>query len=203
MKMSESSRGIDKKLYVNNNQNKGVVSAIYDSNETYGVKIIDSKDMPIVKSGPMKGMRPDALLNPLGVPNRLNIAQQYEQELNFISLYIRNKIKLSKSLEEKEKWYFDFIKNVNVDQYNTTKKIYDNFTLEEKNQYMKECEEIIYIHQEPFFNYTDLDLLCDLYEKYDFVKPFELEGINIPLVIGEMYFMRLKHDLIIYIKGRV
>ena len=30
--------------------------------------------MPIVKSGPLKGLRPDAILNPLGVPNRLNPA---------------------------------------------------------------------------------------------------------------------------------
>ena len=150
--------------------------------------------MPIVKSGPLKGLRPDAILNPLGVPNRLNPAQQYEQELNFISLYIRDKIKQSKTLEEKEKWYFDFIKDINIDQYENTKSLYDELSLEEKEEYMKECEERIYIHQEPFFNNTDLDLLCNLYKKYDFVKPFELDGINIPLVIGEMYFMRLKHD---------
>ena len=124
----------------------------------------------------------------------MKILQQYEQELNFISLYIRDKIKQSKTLKEKEKWYFEFIKDINIDQYENTKPLYDELSLEEKEEYMKECEERIYIHQEPFFNNTDLDLLCNLYKKYDFVKPFELDGINIPLVIGEMYFMRLKHD---------
>ena len=74
MKMSESSRGIDKKLYVNNNQNKGVISSIYDNGNTYNIKLVDSCDMPIIKSGPLKGLRPDAILNPLGVPNRLNPA---------------------------------------------------------------------------------------------------------------------------------
>lgn len=124
----------------------------------------------------------------------MKILQQFEQEFNFISLYIRNKIKTSKSREEKEYWYFDFIKSINIRQYHFTREFYNKLSDEDKDEFLKECEEVIYIHQEPFFNDTNLKLLEDLYAKYDFVKPFEFEGINIPLVMGEMYFMRLKHD---------
>ena len=176
------------------NGNKGVISGIYGDNDTYSVNIIDSCDMPVIKSGPLKGQRPDIILNPLGVPNRLNPSQQFEQEFNFISLYIRNKIKTSKSREEKEYWYFDFIKSINIRQYHFTREFYNKLSDEDKDEFLKECEEVIYIPQEPFFNDTNLQLLEDLYAKYDFVKPFEFEGINIPLVMREMYVMRLKHD---------
>lgn len=120
--------------------------------------------------------------------------QLYEQEFNFISMYIRLKIKESKTLEEKEYWYFDFINTINIRQYNFEKKFYDNLSEENKIQFMKEAEEKIYIHQEPFYNDTDFTLLQTLYDKYDFVKPFKFEGINIPLVMGELYFIKLKHD---------
>ena len=195
MKMREISRAIDKKLSDNNNQNKGVISEIREGDEAVPtVIVVDDDKMPIIKSGPFKGLRTEVCLNPLGVINRINPAQLYEQEFNFIAMYIKLKIKESKTREEKEKWYFDFINDINPNQYKFTKEWYSKLNDEQKDEFLKECEDKIYIHQEPFYNRTDLQLLCDLYDKYDFIQPFEFEGINIPLIMGEMYFLRLKHD---------
>ena len=124
-------------------------------------------------------------------------------EFNFISMHIRLKIKEAATREEKEYWYFDFIGTINPKQEKFTREYYDNLSDEDKDLFLKEAEKVIYIHQEPFYNNTDFNLLCTLFEKYDFAQPFEFEGINTPLIMGEMYFLRLKHDLIICIKGRV
>ena len=175
--------------------NKGVISEIREGDEAVPtVIVVDDDKMPIIKSGPFKGLRTEVCLNPLGVINRINPAQLYEQEFNFIAMYIKLKIKESKTREEKEKWYFDFINDINPNQYKFTKEWYSKLNDEQKDEFLKECEDKIYIHQEPFYNRTDLQLLCDLYDKYDFIQPFEFEGINIPLIMGEMYFLRLKHD---------
>ena len=195
MKMREISRGVDKKLHANNDQNKGVISEIRNNDEEYPpVIVVDDDKMPIIKSGPFKGLRAEVCLNPLGVINRINVSQLFEHEFNFISMYIKLKIKEANTKEEKEKWYFEYIKDINEDQYEFTKNWYDKLTNEKQMEYLKECEENIYIHQEPFYNNTNFDLLTKLYDKYDFIKPFEFEGINIPLIMGEMYFLRLKHD---------
>ena len=178
--------------------NKGVLSEIDEEEDldanSLDINILDDNKMPYIKSGPFKGMRAEAILNPLGVIGRLNPSQLYEQEFNFISMYIRHYIKEAKTLEEKEDLYFGFIKEINIRQHDFNKKFYDQLSEEDKWEFMKEAEEAIYIHQEPFFNDTDFKMLVRLYDKYDFVKPFEFEGINIPLIMGEMYFLRLKHD---------
>lgn len=150
--------------------------------------------MPIIKNGPFKGTRAEVIANPLGIIGRLNPSQLYEQEFNFISMYIKLKIKESETREEKEKWYFEYIKDINEEQYSFTLNWYSNLTDEEKDLFLEECSQKIYIHQKPFYNDTNFDLLCKLYEKYDFAEPFEFEGINIPLIMGEIFFLRLKHD---------
>lgn len=172
--------------------NKGVISEILDEKDN--IVIIDDSQMPIIKSGPFKGLRAEVCLNPLGIIGRLNPSQNYEHEFNFISMYIRLKIKEASTREEKEHWYFDYIGTINPKQADFTREYYNTLPDEDKDTFLKQAEEVIYIHQEPFFNRTDFDLLCELYDKYDFVQPFEFEGINTPLIMGEMYFLRLKHD---------
>lgn len=61
MKMRETSRGIDKKLYDNNKKNKGVTSTILDD-----VTIVDDDQLPLIEEGPFKGLRAEICCNPLG-----------------------------------------------------------------------------------------------------------------------------------------
>lgn len=172
--------------------NKGVISEIMEDKND--IVVIDDSQMPIIKSGPFKGLRAEVCLNPLGIIGRLNVSQNYEHEFNFISMYIRLKIKEASTRTEKEDWYFNYVTMINSKQGTFTKEFYDTLSDEDKDTFLKQAEDVIYIHQEPFFNKTDFELLCDLYDTYDFVKPFEFEGINTPLIMGEMYFLRLKHD---------
>lgn len=180
--------------------NKGVCSELLDDDTEDNiltrdnVLIVDDDKMPYIEEGEFKGLHADACLNPLGVPSRMNFSQLIEQELNFISMHIRMKIKKSKTLEEKEKWYFEFLKEVSPKFYDEQMITYKNFSLEEKEEFMKENEEKIYIYQAPFYGNSGLDDLKRLYEKYDFIKPFKFKGINIPLIMGEVYYIRLKHE---------
>lgn len=170
---------------------KGVVSELREDKND--IVIVDDSQMPIIKSGPFKGLRAEVIQNPLGIVGRLNVSQNYEQEFNFGSMYIRHELKTHDDLEYKEKIYFEFKELINKPQADFERNWYNKLSKEDKYQYMKECEERIYIHQAPFFNDTDFDLLCKMYDKYNF-QPFEFEGINIPLIMGEVYFLRLKHD---------
>ena len=63
MKMNESSRAIDKKLLVNNNQNKGVVSKILPDDE---MPMITELDGDKFREDSKIQRRADICLNPLG-----------------------------------------------------------------------------------------------------------------------------------------
>ena len=173
-----------------------MVSEIVEDSDmdNFDFRVVDDAEMPAIKSGLFKGLRAEVCLNPLGIIGRLNPGQLYEHEFNFMAMYIQLKIKEANTRAEKEGWFFDFITTINKKQGAFTLEWYNTLSDDDKDQFLKESEDAIYIHQEPFFNETDFDLLCTLYDKYPFVVPFEFENINIPLVMGQMYFLRLKHD---------
>lgn len=166
--------------------NKGVVS-----------HIIEDEDMPRIKSGPRKGELIDIILNPLGVPNRVNPSQLFEHELNFCAKFIQDKMKVME-FEDARDLYFEFKSMVNEKETEFELEFFNELDEDQQFEYLEECEKEIYFHQEPFWNEMNLNRLSAIYEKYDFIKPYEiddpLDGINIPLVVSPMFFVRLKHE---------
>src|SRR5690606_14746095 len=55
-------------------------------------------------------------------------------------------------------------------------------------------EDGIFIHQPPFYGNIDIEDLEALYQAYPEIQPYKFQGIETPLIMGEMYFLRLKHE---------
>jgi len=163
--------------------NKGVIS-----------KILPDEQMPTNQFGE----RVDLILNALGVINRLNPAQLYEQELNFISDNIIRDMKKLRTVESKKKFLFDYIKEISEDEYESLNTFYNLLDKDEKKEFINEfIENGIYIHQPPFWNNLDFEGLSKLYNKYKY-KPYEvtINGVKVekPMLFGEEYMLRLKHE---------
>lgn len=141
----------------------------------------------------------------------VNPAQLYEQELNFLGNYIRNSIKYywenEKEVNEEdgreykftynEYLLFDFLRDINPSQSEWLKEKYDNLDYEGQVAFWEETiEKGIYIHQPPFFGNITFEQLRELYKTYPDCRPKKFIGIERPLIIGEMYFMKLKHEAI-------
>lgn len=164
--------------------NKGVIS-----------KILPLKQMPKNEHGEYV----DIIFNKLGVPNRLNPAQLFEVEINFISDNIRRRSKTLKTFKEKKEFLFEYIKDVNKDQYKELVKFYNTLDKFGKKKFLSDMEEKgIYLHQPPFWNNMTLDHLAEIYEKYDWIKPykctFDGKPVQNRLVFGDMYLLKLKHE---------
>jgi DNA-directed RNA polymerase beta subunit len=159
---------------------KGVISMVLPDNE-----------MPVTENGE----RPEILLNPLGIINRLNIAQLYEHELNFMGNRLIESMK-NKSLEDKEEMLFNFIYTVNEEQYDKLVDYYNSLNKNERLDFFKSIDEKgIYIHQPPFFGNITLEKMALLYKEHkDIFKPYKFKNIMNPLIMGDMYFMKLKHE---------
>lgn len=166
--------------------NKGTISLI-----------LPDEEMPVIAEGPLKGKRAEILLNPLGVVGRMNPAQLFELEINFIGLYLREHMKHI-SLEEKKEELLKFYNFTSKPQEEFTKKFFEEADEEELVEFFEDIiEKGIPVHQGPFFDNIDIFILADMYIYYGEkigVKPFKFEDIYNPIVMGEMYFMRLKHE---------
>ena len=162
--------------------NKGVCSAI-----------LPDERMPY---DPETGIRAEICLNPLGVINRNNPAQIYEQYLNFIADHVVESMKACNSYREMKEIYLDFLKYVCPKQYDWVDTQLFSLNGKEQQEFFDDIiENGIYIHQPPFVGNVKLDDLAKLYVEHpEWVKKYKCEGIESPLVIGDLYFIRLKHE---------
>ena len=130
--------------------------------------------------------------NSLGVVGRLNPAQLYEQELNFITSQIRKKAKTFK------KFKTDILKF-----YSKVSPQYFNFIqeFEELDDILKDgyATGNIFIHQPPFFDNVSPDVMIELYNDFD-IQKLKFKGIHTPLILGKLYFVKLIFQLHIQIK---
>jgi len=164
--------------------NKGCISTILPDDQ-----------MPTVAEGEFKGMRADICLNPLGVFNRLNPSQLIEQELNWVAKFVRKDIQAESSLDNKTNLLIDFITMANEEEAGVMKEYLSTLSDKEKEDFFGDMvEHGIPICQKPFFGNVGLDNLEKIYEKYPKVDYFKCEGISTPLIIGETYMVRLKHE---------
>jgi DNA-directed RNA polymerase subunit beta len=162
---------------------KGVISTILEESE-----------MPLADNGE----RAEILLNPLGVINRLNPAQLFEQEINMISDQVLNHINESEteSVNEFLDMVTEYIHDVNPVQAEAFREYLGNPATDER--WAEAAREIrehgIHIHQPPFHGGLNIDGFRDIYRKYDYVKPYEFEDVAGKIVMGDIYYMRLKHE---------
>ena len=157
------------------------------------------------------GTRTDIICNLLGVPNRLNFAQLFEQEINYISSQLCKKLEKLDDVEKQYKLYREFVGDVSKKQSDALDKLVK--TKEDKIELMKDVlEKGIYLQSNPLYDTIDFWDLGKIYDKYN-VKPQKviyhekfplLKGhceeaeLDIlterPMIIGDMYYIRLKHD---------
>lgn len=163
--------------------NKGVIS-----------KIVPDDEMPVSEHGD----KVEVIFNALGVVNRLNPAQLYELELNFISDNIVRKMK-TLPFKEKLSTLFDYIKEINPAQYKSMVKHFNSLDKKEKVKFIKDTEEKgIFLHQPPFWGNVSFDRLSEIYDIYDWIEPYTCyingKEIKNKLIIGDSYVLKMKHE---------
>ena len=144
----------------------------------------------------------DLMFNVLAIINRGTAFVLYELSINYICNKVRAQMSKKKTLKQKEKLLFDIIRDFNEVQADKMRKIYDDLSDEEKEEYIQACiEDRIFIHQNPLWETTPIFFrLLKIYEKYDFLTPYdlyinkwgrEIKLLN-PAFIGEQYILKLK-----------
>lgn len=170
--------------------NKGVIS-----------KILPDDQMPFLENG----KRVDVMLNALGVINRLNSMQIFEQSINFVCNCVVERLKTLTSREEKEKLLFDIIGRFSKTEYDDLLEYYNGLsTNADKDQFFEDIyTDGIFIHLPPMWEKdsgTIFDKLSKIYSDYDWIKPVDVyvnrfgRKIKIlkPLIIGDIYMIKLK-----------
>lgn len=167
--------------------NKGVIS-----------KILPDDEMPFLENGE----RVEVILNALGVVNRLNSAQVFEQSINFICNQICKRINELDNLKDKESLLFDIIGRFNKKQLDDMRVYYKKLSTKDKKEFFRNIvENGIYIHEPPMWEDKPMfDKLREIYRDYDWIKPVDVyvnrfgRKIKIlkPLIIGDLYMIKLK-----------
>lgn len=173
--------------------NKGVISGI-----------LPDEEMPLSECGNYKV---DVILNSLGVVGRMNPSQLYEHELTFIAnelvLRYHQSLHLEKATKANELRCFEkFRKDVTTFYQTASPKLYEWFlSIEQEHPeileaYLREVIEnkFLPIHQPPFYgNITPDDMVKLLFSDFN-VDKVKLQNVQTPVVVGNMYFIKLKHE---------
>lgn len=167
--------------------NKGVIS-----------KILPDDEMPVLENGKIV----DVLFNCLGVVNRLNSFQLFEQSINFIMNRTIDRIKTLETNDQRAGLVFTMIKNFNTRQAKEFGEMYAKLDEEGKEEFIQDIyDRGVYVHIPPFWHERPLfDVLSEIYDKYDWLTPYKAyikkkgryRPIMNKLVVGEMYLIRLK-----------
>ena len=168
-----------------NDGGKGVISQIKPDAE-----------MPVTEDG----RRADLVINSLGVVNRLNPAQLYESELNFIADKVAEQMR---DMEDGAAWdhMIAFLEIVSPDQ---AEWMQANVKEDDAVLLIREIidgKEPIYIHQPPFFGNVSLEQLKAAYEKFE-VEKERFVGIGESLILGTNYYMKLRHEPVSKLSAR-
>ena len=167
---------------------KGIISSI-----------LPDAQMPVDEDG----RRPDILLNPLCIMNRLIPSALYEVELSFIADEAMRKfldagLKGGRLADAVVELCSDFSKP----QGESMRAAFDRMDEAELDAFLDElARNGVPIHQPPFYGNVDFEGLGRMYDKYDvrprkFFVPREdggLDPIETPLVCGDAYMVCLKH----------
>ena len=149
------------------------------------------------------------IFNTLGVFNRLNIFQLYEQSINFITERAVHKfIDENLSVPEMEKIFFRILEIFNDEE---AAKVRDKYKTECTTKTKKEeffdvvKENGIFIHIKPYWHgYNVYDCVKQCYKEFDWIKPYKcyfyepvskrwVKMMN-DQIVGSMYVMKLKQS---------
>lgn len=168
--------------------NKGVIS-----------KLVKREDMPYTIMPDGTKLYADLVFNALGVVNRLNPAQLYELELNFIAENIQHRLRSMSKMSEKVPYFFDFMRMVNAEQASLLERYFNSLDKAGRVKFFADIDEKgIYLHQPPFWGNVSFDQLADIYDAYPWIQPYVCyigdQQIQNRLIIGDAYIMKLKHE---------
>ena len=167
--------------------NKGVIS-----------KILPDDEMPVLENGRVV----DVQFNCLGVINRLNSFQLFEQSINFIMNRTIDRIKTLETNDQRAALVFTMINNFNTRQAREMGEMYSKMNEEQREEFIQDIYEYgIFVHIPPFWHERNLfDVLSEIYDKYDWLTPYKVfvkkngrfRPVMNELIVGEMYIIRLK-----------
>lgn len=173
--------------------NKGVIGSIIEDYEAFYLE---------------NGTRIDIIFDTLGVINRLNTFQLFEQGITFRAQRVLERIKDTKAIKDKEKLLFPFIRVFDEDEADALEKDYKETckTTVQKRDYFKVVEKHgIYIHVPPYWMKKSLyDCLMECDEKFPWIEPYKVffyDTVSKRWVLqmnrqycGMMYVMKLKQS---------
>ncbi len=169
--------------------NKSVISRIRKDDE-----------MPQLEDG----RHVDLCLNSLAIINRTTGLPVHESSLTFACSRLIEQLKSMTKLKDKASLFFEVMDELNPDESDYLKDIYENLDTKGKNKFFNDIiADGIYIrhstlrpHKSPFLIYRDLEL------KYDWMKPYKMYvnkfGRKVPClndaIVGYVYIMKLKQS---------
>lgn len=181
--MSESSRGIDKKLYDNNNLGKGIVTMILPDDKMPKRKC-DNRNL-------------DLIFSPNSVIGRLNPGQIYETTINRISEEVFKELTSLEDIDEKKELYLEFMKDLLPERLHDQLKFIEKLKDKKLVSFFEDISKqgFIYIPQVPF-EVIEIDKLAKWYNRYgmndDYITIDGKDTIN-PILTGHQYILKLKH----------
>lgn len=135
----------------------------------------------------------DICVNPQGVINRLNPAQNIEMELNFIGQHIRYRMESMDNTEDKWNLMISFIEAVDDDTAKAYHQVWDALSDEDKDSLVEDAiVHGIYLQQKPFWDNVDVFKLGDIYGQFD-VDRYTVDKVKKPMIFGEEYYVLLHH----------
>lgn len=174
--------------------NKGVVS-----------KVLPDYMMPHLETGEVVHI----IFNTLGVYNRLNFFQLYEQSINFITeRTVHEFIDKDMSVKDMERILFRILEIFNDEERSKIYAAYqrDCITKAKKEEFFNDIKKYgIFIHIPPYWNtYNLYDCIKQCYEEFEWLKPYKVyfwephskrwvAKMN-KQIVGSMYVMKLKQS---------
>jgi DNA-directed RNA polymerase beta subunit len=154
--------------------------------------IIPDEEAPVNEYGE----RAEIILNSLGIINRMNLSTLKEHYINFMSDHVLRIMKSKDNYEEKAKIFFEYLKEINKEEYEFYDIEYTMMNREEREEFIDNVETNgIYIHETPFFKNTSMEQFKEMFKKHpEWCDEYKFSGIEKPLTMGDIYFIRLKHD---------
>lgn len=182
--MRETSRGIDKKLYVNNNLGKGVIT-----------KILPDHEMPIRKKD---GKNLDLIFSPNSVIGRINTGQIFEVLMNRIAEEVYEEMFSKNSAEESMSLYLEFLKDLLPKRLHSQIKLLEKLKDKKLLDFIESIKEdgFLYIPQVPFENIT-FNNISKWYNRYKLTDDYiTIKGHDIinPIATGKQLILKLKHE---------
>lgn len=147
--------------------NKGVIS-----------QVLPVEDMPYLADGtPI-----DVILNPLGVPSRMNVGQLLENHLGWAAKWGWNDDKKDKSIAQGPVF--------------VSTPVFDGVSEEEiQNAILASNENLVKIHKEKYGRHSKLDMVPQLSKtgKVDLYDGRNGEKFREPITVGQAYILKLGH----------